>query len=401
VSGVFVLEDVRTTPAVPGPQRPAAGQPAPRRVVWKFGGTSVGDAGRLRAVAARLAAAHRAGVQVVAVLSATGGSTDELVRRAHEVSARPAARELDALLATGEAVSCALAAMAVAELGVPAVSLSGGQAGLRTDSAHGAARPRGVAPLRVLAALERGAVAVVTGYQGVAPNGDVTTLGRGGSDASAIVLAAALGLSECDIYTDVTGVFTADPRLVPAARRLASITHDEMLALADAGAKVLQPRAVELAAEHGVDVHVRSSFGTGRGTWVRRDAVSHVDGAVTGIAHDAGPDALGAGRVSVVGPMTTHRHRHTATLRAVLDAEGVAVRGLSATDGRLTCHVPADQVGRAAIAAHRAFGLDGPGPDTLDPELAEPAELTTPTELVGRAELAELAELGTGEAGHG
>jgi aspartate kinase len=194
----------------PEPARPAAppaGPPGSRRVVWKFGGTSVGDAARLRAVAERLVAARRQGTQVVAVLSAMGGTTDELARQAYALSAEPQPRELDALLSAGETMSCALAAIAVHELGEHAVSLTGSQAGITTDGAHGNARLQQITPQRIITALEAGTIVLVAGFQGAAGNGDITTLGRGGSDATAIAIAAALGAPACDIFTDVPGVF--------------------------------------------------------------------------------------------------------------------------------------------------------------------------------------------------
>jgi aspartate kinase len=260
-------------------------------VVWKFGGTSVGDPDRVRAVASRMVAARREGSRVVAVLSAMGHVTDDLLARAHQMSERPPLRELDALLSVGESVSVALTAMAVHELGERAVSLTGGQAGMLTDSTYGNARLRAVRPDRVRAALDDEAIVLVTGFQGLSGDGDVTTMGRGGSDASAVAIAAGLGLTECEIYTDVTGVFTADPRIVPEARRLTVLRHGEMLELAEAGAGVLQPRAVELAADHGVDIHLRSSFTTEPGTWVRGEGSALGPGAefehpaIVGVAH--------------------------------------------------------------------------------------------------------------------
>lgn len=252
--------------------------------VWKFGGTSVADHDRLRAAAERMVAAQRSGRGVVAVLSAMGKSTDELVRQAYAMSARPSLRELDALLSVGESISCALAAMAVTELGSRAVSLTGAQAGIRTDDRHGGARVVGISPQRIHDELAGGAIVLVTGFQGVSVNGDVTTLGRGGSDASAVALAGALGARECEIFTDVPAVFTADPRVVPDARRLASVRHEEMLEMAEAGAAVLQPLSVELAVTHGVDIHLRSSFSAEEGTWIRRGG-SDASVEVAGVAH--------------------------------------------------------------------------------------------------------------------
>jgi aspartate kinase len=257
-------------------------------VVWKFGGTSVGNHRRLRAVAERLVAAQRQGHRVVAVLSAMGTSTDELYQRAYQVSALPPQRELDALLSVGESISCALASMAVHELGARAVSLTGAQAGIVTDDQYGNARVHAIHPQRIIQALDDQAIVLVTGFQGVSDRGDVTTLGRGGSDASAIALAAALGVAECDIFTDVPGVFTADPRVVPDARLIGSLHHEEMLEMAEAGAAVLQPRAVELAASHGIDIHLRSSFSAEAGTWIQKGSATFQgnDGSdVAGIAH--------------------------------------------------------------------------------------------------------------------
>lgn len=265
----------------------AAGGPV---AVWKFGGTSVADYDRMRAVAQRMVDAHRSGRRVVAVLSAMGRFSDELIDMAYKQSSRPQLRELDALLSVGEQISCSLAAMAVEELGVPAVSFNGEQAGIRTDDQFGNARLIGVNPEQITAALDEGRIVLVTGFQGVSPLGDTTTLGRGGSDASAVAVAAGLGLDECEIFTDVAGVFTADPRVVAGARRLETLRHSEMLEMAEAGAGVLQPRSVELAAAHGVDIHLRSSFTDEPGTWIRGSGTGSAvpgaeDAGVTGIAH--------------------------------------------------------------------------------------------------------------------
>jgi aspartate kinase len=268
--------------------RRAGGGSALPPLVWKFGGTSVGDQERVRAVAERMVTAQQSGRGVVAVLSAMGKYTDELVQMAFGMTARPPLRELDALLSVGESISCALTAMAVSELGARAVSLTGRQAGIATDAAHGNARLVGISPQRIHDELAGGAIVLVTGFQGVTTDGDVTTLGRGGSDASAVAVAAALGATECEIFTDVPAVFTADPRVVPDARRLASVRHEEMLEMAEAGAGVLQPRSVELALAHGVDIHLRSSFSAEQGTWIRREAAGFEPTGptdVAGIAH--------------------------------------------------------------------------------------------------------------------
>jgi aspartate kinase len=329
-------------------QGPRAIAAAP--LVWKFGGTSVADHARLRAVAERMVAAQRSGRDVVAVLSAMGHSTDELSAMAYEMSSRPPLRELDALLSVGESISCALASMAVAELGSHAVSLNGPQAGVRTDNRHGNARLREIRPQRIHDALADGAIVLVTGFQGVSADGDVTTLGRGGSDASAVALAAALGARECEIFTDVPAVFTADPRVVPDARRLATIRHEEMLEMAEAGSAVLQPRSVELAVAHGVDIHLRSSFSTEEGTRIRREPTAFETdhaGDVTGIAHrrheslytvkdiDAPTLAstlaergitLGAVLPDTPGLRFTAPGTPTSDITAALDAAGASVR---------------------------------------------------------------------------
>src|SRR3954462_7125169 len=229
-------------------------------VVMKFGGTSVADAERLKRAARRIVAKREAGHRVVAVLSARGKETDRLIADAFEVSPLPDPREMDMLLSTGERVSCALCAMAINDLGHRAISLTGSQAGIVTDTSHTKARILDVRADRIFRALEDGKIVLVAGFQGVSTARDVTTLGRGGSDTTAVALAAALGADSCEIYTDVAGVFTADPRIVPAARKLHALSYDEMLEMAASGARVLQLRSVEFARNHGVTLHVRSTF---------------------------------------------------------------------------------------------------------------------------------------------
>lgn len=229
-------------------------------IVQKFGGTSVADAKGLRRAAKLIAAAHSAGNGVVAVVSAQGNSTDELLKKAAEISFDPCKRELDSLLASGEQAAMALLAIAAEAQGCPAVSLSGPAAGIFTDGHYGEAEITQIDTGRIMKELYAGRAVVIAGFQGAAPNGDVATLGRGGSDTSAVALAAALGAKICKIYTDVEGVYTADPRLDPSAKKLDSISYDEMLAMAKAGAQVLHPRAVELAKKHKVPVEVLSSF---------------------------------------------------------------------------------------------------------------------------------------------
>ncbi|TNM68012.1 aspartate kinase [Streptomyces sp. NP160] len=258
-------------------------------VVQKYGGSSVADAAGIKRVAARIAETRRAGHDVVVVVSAMGDTTDELLDLAEQVSPLPPARELDMLLTSGERISMALLAMATANLGIRARSFTGSQAGVITDSAHGRARIIDVTPGRIRDALDAGDVAVVAGFQGVSTETkDITTLGRGGSDTTAVALAAALGADVCEIYTDVDGVFTADPRIVPSARRLETVTYEEMLELAASGAKVLVLRCVEYARRYGVPVHVRSSFSPRPGTLVAGSMedlpVEHA--IITGVAHD-------------------------------------------------------------------------------------------------------------------
>src|SRR6476619_1275743 len=238
----------------------AVTEPVPETVVMKFGGSSVADTEKIKTVAARLVEARERGIRVVATVSAMGDTTDGLLALAHEVSPEPHPRELDMLLSTGERIACALVAMAVNDLGHEAVSFTGSQAGIITDPVHTKAKIREITPVRVVEALDRGRIVLVAGYQGFSRDTmAVTTLGRGGTDAPAVALAAALGAS-CEIYSDVPGVFTADPRLVPNARKLPTISYEEMLEMSASGAKVLMLRSVELARSHGVRIHARSTL---------------------------------------------------------------------------------------------------------------------------------------------
>ncbi|HEU4488615.1 MAG TPA: aspartate kinase [Actinomycetota bacterium] len=255
-------------------------------VVQKFGGTSVADAQRIKLVARRVVAAAAAGQRVCVVVSAMGDTTDELVSLAAQVSPTPHARELDMLLTAGERISMALLSMAIIELGHEAISFTGSQAGIVTDTSHGRARIVEVRARRVLEALDDGKIVIVAGFQGVSTDYDVTTLGRGGSDTTAVALAAALGADVCEIYTDVEGVFSADPRMVPGARRLHAVSWEEMLELAACGAKVLMLRSVEYARNYGVLVHVRSSFSEEEGTWVREEDERMEQAIIAGVAHD-------------------------------------------------------------------------------------------------------------------
>jgi len=259
---------------------------AAQTVVMKFGGTSVADAERIRRAAGRIVERADEGTHVVAVLSARGKHTDELVALAHEVSRRPHPREMDMLLSTGERVTCALAAMVINDLGHEAISLTGSQAGIVTDSGHTKARILEVKAHRIRHALDDGKVVLVAGFQGVSQDSlDVTTLGRGGSDTTAVALAAALGAEVCEIFTDVAGVFSADPRIVPEARKLPVLTFEEMLEMSASGAGVLQLRSVEYARNHGVTIHCRSSFEDGPGTVVQDEELTMERPLVTAVTH--------------------------------------------------------------------------------------------------------------------
>ncbi|MHB8328138.1 MAG: aspartate kinase [Acidimicrobiales bacterium] len=255
-------------------------------VVQKFGGSSVGDAERIRAVADHVARTRRRGDDVVVVVSAMGKTTDELIRLAGDVSTVQPPRELDMLLTSGERVSMALLVMALADQGIDAVSFTGSQAGIITDSSHTRAKILEVKGDRLREALAAGRVPVVAGFQGVSTDRDVTTLGRGGSDTTAVALAAALGAEVCEIYTDVSGVFSADPRIVPEAHRLVRVSFEEMLDIAASGGRVLALRSVEFARNHHVPLHVRSSFTWEPGTWVVEEDPSMEQAVVTAVTHD-------------------------------------------------------------------------------------------------------------------
>jgi aspartate kinase len=276
-------------------------------IVQKYGGSSVSDAESIKRVAKRIVETRKAGNDVVVAVSAMGDTTDELLDLAHEVAPLPDARELDMLLTTGERISMALLAMAIKSMGVDARSYTGSQAGMITDARHGSARILEVTPVRVREALDEGAIVIVAGFQGFNRDSmDITTLGRGGSDTTAVALAAALDADVCEIYTDVDGVFSADPRVVPRAHKIDVVTSEEMLELAAAGAKVLYIRAVEYARRHGVTLHVRSSFNNNEGTWVVDSYDKNVsddeesgiveEPIITGVAGD-----LNEAKITVVG----------------------------------------------------------------------------------------------------
>ena len=254
-------------------------------IVQKYGGTSLASAERIRAVAGRIAARKAGGDDIVAVVSAMGDTTDQLIALAGQITEHPDDRELDVLLSTGEIVSSTLVTMALHAAGVDAVSLTGAQAGLRTDAVHRRARIVAIEPERVRKELAQGRVVIVAGFQGTAENMDVTTLGRGASDLTAVALAAVLG-ARCEIYTDVDGVYTADPRVEPKARKLKDVTYEEMLELASKGAKVMQPRSVEIGAVYGVPIYVASSFTEAPGTLIHGGIEMEQFNRVRGIAHD-------------------------------------------------------------------------------------------------------------------
>ena len=333
-------------------------------VVQKYGGSSVANADGIKRVAQRIVATRKAGHSVVVVVSAMGDTTDELHDLAKQVSPLPPARELDMLLTAGERISMALLAMAIANLGLNARSFTGSQAGVITDDAHGKARIIDVTPGRIATALADGSIPIVAGFQGVSQNGkDITTLGRGGSDTTAVALAAALNAGVCEIYTDVDGVFTADPRIVPAARRIPYISYEEMMEMAACGAKVLQLRCVEYARRYEMPIHVRSSFSQRTGTWVSnaeqggQEEPGMEQPIISGVAHDRSEAKITvAGVPDIVGEAAK-------IFRAIADAGiniDMIVQNISAATTGLTdisFTLPRAD-GEAAMAALRAVQAD-------------------------------------------
>jgi aspartate kinase len=324
-------------------------------VVQKYGGSSVADASGIKRVAQRIVATRKAGNDVVVVVSAMGDTTDELRDLAEQVTPLPPPRELDMLLTAGERISMALVAMAIAQLGHKAQSFTGSQAGVITDSAHGKARIIDVTPGRIRSALDEGAIVIVAGFQGVSQDTkEITTLGRGGTDTTAVALAAALGAEVCEIYTDVDGVFSADPRIVPTARRLPRISYEEMLEMAACGAKVLHLRCVEYARRYGIPVHVRSSFSAREGTWVmdEPEGIDQMEQAIiSGVAHDRSE-----AKITVVG-VPDKPGEAAAIFRAISAAEiniDMIVQNISAaatgrTDISFTLPKTDGQTGMAAL----------------------------------------------------
>jgi aspartate kinase len=387
-------------------------------VVMKFGGTSVADPEKLKSVARRLVAARESGSRVVAVLSAMGTTTDELLDLARQVSSRPEPRELDMLISVGERISCALAAMAIHDLRHEAISLTGSQAGIVTDTVHGKAKIVDVRARRIHEALDQDKIVLVAGFQGVSVDSfDVTTLGRGGSDTTAVALAAALGAQVCEVYTDVDGVYTADPRLVPNARKLDVLSYEEMLEMASSGARVMATRSIEVARSHNVRLHVRSTFNDTDGTWIREEDNRMLEekALISGVVHqreetvyrvrgasasrlfaalaDASinvdtivqtggeivfsapvedrPDTeralngLGVewsarddlGKVSLVGAGMKSHPGVAAKTFATLETAGIEAPVVSTSPIKISCHVPTVDVDRAVQALHEAFEL--------------------------------------------
>ncbi len=322
-------------------------------IVQKFGGSSVADRERVQAVAQRITDTYRKGNQVVAVLSAQGDTTDELIAKAGEMNPLASDREMDMLLSTGEQVSCALCAMAIQALGCPVVSLTGWQAGVKTSSDHRNARIEEMEVARVRSALEQGRIVLVTGFQGVDAAGDITTLGRGGSDTSAVALAAALQADRCQIFTDVEGVYTADPRLVPGAKKLESISYEEMLTLATLGAQVLHDRCVSLARDKGVQVEVLSSFSDVPGTLVRALEPGETD-SVSGVARRL-EEEKGTALISVVGGDVLGQSHIVTRLSGALAKVGISVQKVNLDRHYLSLTVDIDQSEQAFCLVHRTL----------------------------------------------
>ena len=338
-------------------------------VVQKYGGTSVGDIERIRAVAERIVRTRRDGHDVVVVVSAMGLTTDDLVAKAQELTPVPNARELDLLLTAGERIAMSLLAIAINSMGVQAASYTGSQAGIITDTKHGDAKIIDIRPGRIREALDAGRVVIVAGFQGVSTAYDVTTLGRGGSDTTAVALAAALGAEVCEIYTDVTGVFTADPRIEPGARKLHVVSYEEMLEMAASGARVLQTRAVEYARRSGMMLHVRSSFSDESGTWIKEEDERMEQALISGVAHD-----LSEAKVTIQG-LPDRPGVAAMIFRAVAD-EGVAVDMIVQTDARegradIVFLAPKSDLPRVTAVVERITKEVGAGGFSLDDDVAK------------------------------
>ncbi len=338
-------------------------------IVQKFGGTSVADPDRIRAVAEHIAFTKRHGNDVVVAVSAMGKSTDNLIKLANDVSKALPGREMDMLLTTGERVSMALLCMALADLGIDAKSFTGSQVGIITDTSHGKAKILEVKGDRVRAAIAEGKVCVVAGFQGVSTENEITTLGRGGTDTTAVALAAALGADACEIYTDVTGVFSADPRIVPQARKLVRVNFDEMLEMAGSGSKVLALRSVEFARNHNVPIHVRSSFTWEPGTWVTFEEPAMEDPIISGVVTD-----VSEAKVTVLG--VPDQPGVSAALFEPLAAANVNVDMIvqnTSTDGHtdISFTVPISDMGVSETIVMRVAGEIGATGVSHDADIAK------------------------------
>ena len=313
-------------------------------LVQKFGGSSLADPERLRRAAGIVLGSRAAGCRLVVVVSAAGDSTDDLIALAHAIDPAPPLREMDALISTGEQQSAALMAIQLNRLGAPARSFSGWQAGITTDERHGGAKIRRIAPRRLLEALDTGLIAVTAGFQGLTESGDVSTLGRGGSDTTAVALAAAMGADRCEIYTDVDGIFTADPRLIPEARRLEAVDSRDMLALAEGGSQVLHPESVRLAMENDVDLRLLSSFRPGPGTGVHRLAEPQRP-ALAGVTCDRARSSVTvAGRAADAALLPV--------LHAVLAEHAIRVQRSEQRENALCLTVPPEKLNEALQLLH-------------------------------------------------
>ena len=320
-------------------------------IVQKYGGTSVADPDRIRAVAEHVVRTHERGNQVVVVVSAMGKTTDDLVRLAHDVSQRPHGREMDMLLTSGERISMALLCMAIMDQGVHAVSFTGSQAGIVTDTVHGKAKILEVKGDRIRETLATGAVAVVAGFQGISTDKDITTLGRGGSDTTAVALAATLGGEVCEIYTDVSGVFTADPRVVPEARKLPRVSFDEMLEMSASGGRVLMLRSVEFARNYNVPVHVRSSFTWEPGTWIVEEDPNMEQAIISGVVHDISEAKVTIAQVADRPGVAASLFRALADEQVNVDMIVQNVSTAGHTDISFT--VPKDDLARALLVLEK------------------------------------------------
>jgi aspartate kinase len=338
-------------------------------IVQKYGGSSVADIERIRVVGERVIQARKDGHDVVVVVSAMGDTTDDLLAMAHRLTPMPNARELDLLLTAGERIAMSLLAIAVNAAGFPAASYTGSQAGIITDTRHGKARIMEIRPGRIREALDKGAVVIVAGFQGVSTAADVTTLGRGGSDTTAVALAASLGAEICEIYTDVAGVYTADPRIVPEARKLHAVSYEEMLEMAASGARVLQLRAVEYARGSGVMLHVRSSFSDEGGTWVKEEDERMEQAIISGVVHDTG-------EAKITIEDVPDRPGIAATIFRGIADEGINVDTIVqnvSKDGMtdLSFTVPKDDLPHAARVMDRVVGEIGAARYTTDDAVAK------------------------------